>query len=148
MKRSEGRILTTHAGSLPRTDTLVQLLAAQSKGEPVDREALAVEVEVSTRQVIEKQHQAGINIGNSGEQSRVSFSTYVSLRMSGFGGSWRRRGMKDVNEYPDVMNTRAVDITGGPPKCIGPVSYDTLDEAEKEWQRFNSLRSSQPSRIR
>ena len=132
MKRSEGRILTTHAGSLPRTDALVKLLAAQSKGEPVNKAALATAVEDSTRQVIELQHQAGINVGNSGEQARISFSTYVSLRMSGFGGSWQRRGMKDVNEFPSVLAPRAVDLIGGPPKCVGPVSYESLDEAEQE----------------
>jgi 5-methyltetrahydropteroyltriglutamate--homocysteine methyltransferase len=87
MKRSEGRILTTHAGSLPRTDALVNLLAAQSRGESVDADKFAAQVEASTRDVIEKQHTAGIDVGNSGEQSRISFSTYVTLRMSGFGGS-------------------------------------------------------------
>ena len=92
MQRSQGRILTTHAGSLPRTPALVDLLAAQSRGEPVDAEVLASLADTSTREVIDKQVQAGIDIGNSGEQSRMSFSTYVVLRMSGFGGSWQRRG--------------------------------------------------------
>ena len=124
--------MTTHAGSLPRSDNLVNILAAQSKGEAVNADALAREAEASTREVIEKQLQAGIDIGNSGEQSRISFSTYVSLRMSGFGGSWQRRGMKDVNEFPTVISPRAVDLIGGPPKCIGPVGYERLDEAEKE----------------
>ena len=144
MKRSEGRILTTHAGSLPRTDALVQLLAAQSRGGSVNREALAAEVEASTRQVIEKQHQAGINIGNSGEQARISFSTYVSLRMNGFGGSWQRRGMKDVNEFPSVLAPRAVDLIGGPPKCIGPVIYESLDEAEQECNDLIAYQAANP----
>ena len=87
MKRSEGRILTTHAGSLPRPDGLVQLMAAQSRGEPVDEHALTGQVDASTKDVIDKQVLAGVDIGNSGEQSRMSFSTYVTLRMSGFGGA-------------------------------------------------------------
>ena len=87
MKRSEGRILTTHAGSLPKTDALVNLLGAQSRRESVDSQEFATDVEASARDVIEKQHTAGIDVGNSGEQSRISFSTYVTLRMSGFGGS-------------------------------------------------------------
>jgi len=132
MKRSEGRILTTHAGSLPRTDVLVDLMVAQSRGEAVDSQTLAAEVAESTREVVEKQAQAGIDIGNSGEQSRISFSTYVSLRMSGFGGSWRRRGHRDQNEYPGLVVSRPVDIMNNAPKCIGPVSYENLEQAERE----------------
>ena len=138
MKRSAGRILTTHAGSLPRSDELVSLLAAQSKGEAVDGEAFAAEVQASTREVIEKQAQAGIDVGNSGEQSRISFSTYVTLRMSGFGGRGRRRGHRDQNEYPGVIRPRAVDLMNGVPKCIGPLRYEGLEEAEMECEDFLS----------
>ncbi len=138
MKRSAGRILTTHAGSLPRSDELVSLLAAQSKGEAVDGEAFAAEVQASTREVIEKQAQAGIDVGNSGEQSRISFSTYVTLRMSGFGGRGRRRGHRDQNEYPGVIRPRAVDLMNSVPKCIGPLRYEGLEEAEMECEDFLS----------
>src|SRR5919106_2032510 len=109
MRHSDGRILTTHTGSLPRSDTLINLLAAQNRGEPVDVATFAAEVEASTRQVIENQARAGIDIGNNGEQSRMSFSTYVTLQMSGFGGRWQRRGHKDQNEFPGVVRTRAVN---------------------------------------
>jgi 5-methyltetrahydropteroyltriglutamate--homocysteine methyltransferase len=135
MRHSDGRILTTQTGSLPRSDTLINLLAAQNRGEPVDAATFAAEVEASTRQVIENQAQAGIDIGNNGEQSRMSFSTYVTLRMSGFGGRWQRRGHKDQNEFPGVIRTRAVNIMNAP-KCIGPVHYERLDEAEKECNDF------------
>ena len=92
MKRSEGRILTTHAGSLPRPEPLVQLMAAQSRGETVDFDSVDTLVDAATQDVISKQAEAGVDIGNSGEQSRMSFSTYVIHRMSGFGGSCARRG--------------------------------------------------------
>ena len=62
----------------------------------------------------------------------MSFSTYVVLRMAGFGGSWQRRGHKDQNEHPGVIRPRAVDILNNAPTCIGPISYERLDEAEKE----------------
>jgi 5-methyltetrahydropteroyltriglutamate--homocysteine methyltransferase len=117
MRRSNGRTLTTHTGSLPRSDTLVNLLAAQNRGEPVDAETFAAEVESSTRQVIKNQAQSGIDVGNNGEQSRMSFSTYVTLRLSGFGGSWQRRGHRDQNEFPGAVRTRAVSIMNAP-KCI------------------------------
>jgi 5-methyltetrahydropteroyltriglutamate--homocysteine methyltransferase len=135
MKRSAGRILTTHTGSLPRTDALVSLLAARNKAEPVDREAFELEAEASTRQVIEKQSQAGIDIGNNGEQSRVSFSTYVTYRMSGFGGSAQRNLHRDRKEYPGLIRPRVIDLMVTP-KCIGPVSYERLDETEQECNDF------------
>jgi len=132
MKRSEGRILTTHAGSLPRPQPLVDLMAARSRGETVDQDAVNPLVEASTMEVINKQAEAGVDIGNSGEQARVSFSTYVTSRMSGFGGSWARRGHRDYAELMGDRIIRPVDILGNAPVCIGPVGYEELDEATKE----------------
>ena len=132
MKRSEGRILTTHAGSLPRNDELVNLLAAQSRGEPVDTQEFEGVVSASTQDVINKQLGAGISVGNSGEQSRISFSTYVTLRMNGFGGSWKRRFDPQLREFDGITGPVPIDIINDAPKCIGPVSYERLDEAEKE----------------
>jgi len=135
MKSSSGRILTTHAGSLPRSDPLVNLLAARNRGEPVDAEAFELEARASTRQVIQWQSQAGIDIGNNGEQSRVSFSTYVTFRMSGFGGSASRNLPRDRKEYPGLVRPRVIDLRITP-KCIGPVMYERLDEVEKECNDF------------
>lgn len=132
MKKSEGRILTTHAGSLPRPDALVRLMSARSRGEPVDPDVVSPLIDAATIDVIDKQAGAGVDIGNSGEQSRVSFSTYVVSRMRGFGGSWARRGLRDVNEFMGGPRPRPVDITGNAPVCVGPISYERLDEAEKE----------------
>ena len=106
MKHSEGRIFTTHTGSLPRPDGLVELLAVVARGEPVDESALEHLTDASTLEVIRKQVEAGVDVINSGEQSRVSFSTYVAQRMSGFGGSWTRRGHKDQNEFPSIARPR------------------------------------------
>ena len=132
MKRSEGRILTTHSGSLPRNDELVKLLAAQNKGEPVDSQEFEAVVGASTQDVIDKQLDAGISVGNSGEQSRISFSTYVTLRMSGFGGTWQRRFDPRLREYDGITGPVPIDIISEAPKSIGPVSYERLEEAEKE----------------
>jgi hypothetical protein len=42
--RSEKRILTTHTGSLPRPDDLLEMVRAQESGQPVDQAAMAVRV--------------------------------------------------------------------------------------------------------
>ena len=89
-------------------------------------------VSASTQDVINKQLGAGISVGNSGEQSRISFSTYVTLRMNGFGGSWKRRFDPQLREFNGITGPVPIDIINDAPKCIGPVSYERLDEAEKE----------------
>ena len=132
MKKSQGRIFTTHTGSLPRPDELVQLLAAVARGESVDQSALERLADASTLEVIRKQAAAGVDVINSGEQSRVSFSTYVTQRMTGFGGSWTRRGHKDQNEFPGIARPRVVQLMRDVPQCTGPVEYQRTDLAERE----------------
>ena len=132
MKRSEARILTTHTGSLPRPEGLVEMLASRSRGEEVEEVALASTARQATADVVRAQAEAGVDVINGGEQSRVSFSTYVTQRMSGFGGRWTRRGHRDQNEYPSIARPRVVQLMRDVPMCVGPLSYDRLDVAERE----------------
>ena len=132
MKRSETRILTTHAGSLPRPDGLVEMLGAVSRGEEVDQSSLADAGRQAGNAVVLSQAAAGIDVINSGEQSRISFSTYVTQRMSGFGGSWTRRGHRDQADFPSVARPRVVELMRDVPMCVGPLSYERLDLVELE----------------
>jgi 5-methyltetrahydropteroyltriglutamate--homocysteine methyltransferase len=129
MERSDTAILTTHAGSLPRSPTLVRLLVAQSRHEPVDAAVLAAEITSSTRRVIARQLEAGIDVGNDGEQGRESFITYVQHRLSGFGGTSNRPIMRDIVHFPSFLELKLpefaremVSLTGAP-QAIGPVRY-------------------------
>jgi 5-methyltetrahydropteroyltriglutamate--homocysteine methyltransferase len=99
MQRSESRILTTHAGSLPRPKELVALFVRQSRGEAVDAAAPEEAIEAATRQAVVRQLQVGINVGNNGEQPRESFFTYVRHRLSGFGRQSQRPVMQDLTRY-------------------------------------------------
>ena len=110
MKRSESRILTTHTGSLPRPEGLVAMLGALSRGEPVDEAALTEAAREATADVVRAQAESGVDVINSGEQSRISFSTYVTQRMSGFGGTWTRRGHRDQNEFASIARPRVVQL--------------------------------------
>lgn len=132
MKGSENRILTTHTGSLPRPEGLVEMLGAVSRGETVAEAALAAAASEATVGVVRAQAEAGVDVVNGGEQPRISFSTYVTQRMSGFGGAWTRRGQRDQTEYPSVLRPRVVNLMTGVPTCVGPLSYDRLDAAELE----------------
>ena len=136
MKTSESRILTTHTGSLPRPEGLVAMLADVSRGESVDETALNEAAREATATVVATQLDAGVDVINNGEQSRVSFSTYVTQRMSGFGGAWTRRGHRDQNEFPSVARPRAVQLMRDVPTCIGPLSYERLDLVEQECRQL------------
>ena len=93
MLTSDDRILTTHAGSLPRPAALAELHGRRSKGESIDDDELQQAIGEATAAVIAAQVEAGVDIGNDGEQARESFVTYVQHRMDGFGGSSRRKLM-------------------------------------------------------
>ena len=138
MKHSETRILTTHTGSLPRPEGLVEMLGAVSRGVRVDEAALESLAGEATAEVVSAQLAAGVDVINNGEQSRVSFSTYVTQRMSGFGGSWDRRGQRDQNEFPSVARPRVVQLMSGVPTCVGPVTYKRLDLVEQECRQLLS----------
>jgi 5-methyltetrahydropteroyltriglutamate--homocysteine methyltransferase len=107
MIASRDRILTTHVGSLPRNETLSELLVTREEGKPVDEKILAREMDAAVRQIVEKQAQAGIDVGNDGEQQRVGFQTYVPRRMSGFAGESKRRRGRDYEEFPELVDLLA-----------------------------------------
>ncbi len=130
MRRSEERILTTHAGSLPRPPALVRLYARRAHGEPIDSDELDTAGRAATAWVVPKQIEAGIDIGNNGEQQREGFFLYVQHRMTGFAGQWRRRVLQDVARYPVYRAQRerqAADLTAvsnfDPPTAVGAVEY-------------------------
>ena len=143
MRGSERRIFTTHTGSLPRTPELSDLLVGQSQGNNVDPESFQSEVRASTQRVIRLQHETGVDVANNGEQSRPSFSTYVTFRMNGFGGTGERRTPKDQAEFPTARVWSSGVNIRTTPKCIGPVSYERLDIAETECDQLLELASAQ-----
>ena len=114
MRGSESRILTTHAGSLPRSEALTQAFIRQSRGEAVDAAELTALVAASTRRVIEQQRASGIDVGNDGEQSRESFFTYVRHRLTGFGGESTRPIMRDLVRYPTFVQLKLPEFSPGP----------------------------------
>jgi len=141
MKRSDQRILTTHVGSLPRTTALRDLLVRQDRGEKIDAATLARESETAVRHVVAKQLEAGIDVGNDGEQPRVGFSTYPAKRMRGFGGESKRRMSRDIAEHPDYMARLARMRTGAArindaPQAVAEVAYTDLSEATAECDLF------------
>ena len=138
MLRSETRILTTHAGSLPRPRSLAELHGKRSRGEDVDAAELQREVSEATAAVVTAQVEAGIDIGNDGEQARESFVTYVQHRMTGFAGTSQRPLMRDLLDHPDFLDLvvprhlrRQVNLMAAP-AAVAAVSYRDTAEVDAE----------------
>jgi len=110
MRRSETRILTTHAGSLPRPKTLIDLFVRRSRGEAIDASALAEQVRRATEHVVAAQLAAGLDVGNDGEQPRESFFTYVRDRLSGFAGQSQRPIMRDLTRFPTFIERMMLEL--------------------------------------
>ena len=82
MKRD--RILTTHAGSLPRSDELREMVYARAEGRTYDKEALTQRLKSEVAEVVRKQIACGVDSINDGEVSKTNFTNYVRERLSGF----------------------------------------------------------------
>jgi len=144
MKDSASRILTTHAGSLPRPAELVDLQLRISRGERVDSTALANAIGQATHRAVARQLEIGIDVGNDGEQPRESFFTYVRYRMSGFSGESARPPVRDLATFPGVralVQARAgPNLVAAPPRATGPVRYVDGGLLDSEFLVFkNSL---------
>ncbi|HTO11486.1 MAG TPA: methionine synthase [Candidatus Binatia bacterium] len=152
MRKSDTRILTTHVGSIPRPAALRDLLVRQDRGEPVDAAALAREAEAAVRDVVARQLEAGIDVGNDGEQPRAGFSTYVARRMRGFGGASKRLASRDQIDFPDYAamladRRRAAARINDAPQAVGEVRYEDLGEAERECELFARAIAAAPRRF-
>jgi 5-methyltetrahydropteroyltriglutamate--homocysteine methyltransferase len=146
MQHSTDRILTTHAGSLPRPKSLIALHTARYAGRTVEEAEAAQAVEEGIRAIIARQIDAGIDIINNGELGRESFFTYVQHRMTGFGGTGTRPIMADLSRYPGSLERRRqamssderVDLLKAP-KAIGPISYLDAAPVEHECRQLQQL---------
>jgi 5-methyltetrahydropteroyltriglutamate--homocysteine methyltransferase len=147
MLTSRDRILTTHVGSLPRNEKLSDMLVRREAGEAFDKAEMDAEMDKAVRHVVAKQAEAGIDIGNDGEQQRVGFQTYVPQRMSGFAGvSKRRRGM-EFEEFPELVKYLThrfphVSKQQNAPEAQSEVKYLDLAPIESELKRVKDIAGS------
>ena len=146
MQPSTNRILTTHAGSLPRPQSLIQLLTSKFSGTPVDDATLTQAAEDASRASIASQIKAGLDVINNGEMGRESFFSYVQHRMTGFGGTSTRPIMADITKFPGALErrkqamgtTERVDLLRAP-KAIGEINYINHTPIEEECRQLQRL---------
>jgi 5-methyltetrahydropteroyltriglutamate--homocysteine methyltransferase len=148
MSIGAGRILTTHTGSLPRPDDLVQMMWAKGDGIPVDAVALSDRIAAAVQQVVDRQAVAGVSIVNDGEMSKPSYATYVKDRLHGFGGeSVRDYFFADLVDYPRSAETVAANPgrrKRTAPACNGPVSVKDRDAITQDMANLNKAVAGSP----
>jgi 5-methyltetrahydropteroyltriglutamate--homocysteine methyltransferase len=165
MKHSTDRILTTHAGSLPRPDDLRALVTAKANHEPYDQQAFTTRVKSAVGEVVQQQRKSGSDIINDGEFGKSNFSNYARERLSGF----EERMVKpeearatvgisgrDVREFPEYfvehggfastsvtgagINRRLIGARGERQQlfCSGPLTYIGQDEIQRDIANFKA----------
>src|ERR1700728_4562291 len=116
MQLSTDRILTTHTGSLPRPAGLSLTGPERDAGQLAD----------AVQSVVTSQIDAGVDVVNDGEASKVGYSTYVTDRLTGSGGEGDPLRPKDSDDFPDwgerMISERARTRGLTTPACIGPVA--------------------------
>lgn len=135
MKRSANRILTTHAGSLPRPKDLLELMDAKLWGRPYDQGAYAKRIQDAVAEMVRKQIECGVDIVTDGEQSKPSFNAYLIERLTGFepvATSEERVAARmktdEARAFPEYYEKYFAEHMCGvgpnrPAACTGPIAY-------------------------
>ncbi|MEM7693300.1 MAG: cobalamin-independent methionine synthase II family protein [Pseudomonadota bacterium] len=128
-------ILTTHVGSLPRTQEVVDFIFAREKGEPYEESAFDATMTAAVDETVRRQKEAGVGIVSDGETSKISYATYVKDRYTGFGGDSPRNAPADLKLYPSFLD-RIAKAGGTPqyarPMCVGDVRAKNQDDLLKD----------------
>ena len=129
------RILTSHVGSLPRTQDVVDFIFARENGEPYDQTNFDQCMANACNDTVRKQVEAGIDIVSDGETSKISYATYVKDRYTGFSGDSPRNAPQDLKMFPGFLQ-RLADDGGTPqyarPMCTGEVRSKGQGELETD----------------
>jgi len=130
---STERILTTHTGSLPRPADLIPLLEALDAGTPLDTPAFEARVRRAVADIVRQQVEAGVDVVNDGEQGKIGYSTYVRLRLTGFGGQRKSvRGRPDWADFPEAAARAERRTTTARPACDGPIEWKDWPAVERD----------------
>jgi 5-methyltetrahydropteroyltriglutamate--homocysteine methyltransferase len=150
VKHSKDRILTTHVGSLPRSQAVTDVVFGKEKSEAPDFDAagsatLAAEV----KEVVKRQVGAGVDVVSDGELSKISYATYIKDRITGFDGDTPREPGLDLIEFPRILKKLADSGATAKykrPRCVGPIKVKSLEPVKADIQRLkDAVGASNPT---
>ena len=131
-----GRILTTHVGSLPRPQDVVDIVFAEDKGEEVDPQEYERVIGAAVKDRVQHQVDAGVDIVSDGEMSKIGYATFIRHRLSGFEvGDVPRATPADLDAYPSFRDRLAAAGATAKylrPICRGPITYENREPLERD----------------
>jgi len=147
MRHSENRILTTHVGSLPRSQAVTDVVFAREQGRPLDENIARRTIRDAVANVVQRQAGAGVDIVSDGEMSKISYATYIKDRISGFEGDSPRRAPQDLEEFPSFLERQA--RSGGTPSysrpcCVGEIRVKDSGPLREDIENFRAALAATP----
>ena len=139
MRTSTERILTTHVGSLPRSQAVTDVLFGREHGTIGDAAAAARVIAEATEEVVKRQVTAGVDVVSDGEMSKISYATYVADRFTGFDGDTPREPGQDLVEFPRLLEKLAKLGSTAKyrrPRCVGEIRTKTLEPLQEDLRNF------------
>src|SRR5262245_24612526 len=138
MKRSTGRILTTHVGSLPRPADLLEVVQAREEGKAIDAKAHAARLRAAVAEIVRKQIDLGIDIIDDGEFSKPSFVSYVNERLGGFEvdkdvprpSPWA--GSREARSFPEFYGAGHAAARQNHMVCTAPIAYRGMAQLQAD----------------
>ena len=139
------RILTSHVGSLPRSQEVVDFIFARENNEDYGESSFDEAMTKAVHDTVGKQTESGIDIVSDGETSKISYATYVKDRYTGFSGDSPRNAPADLKMFPTFLE-RLANEGGTPqyarPMCTGPVSSKGQGELQKDISNLKAAMSA------
>lgn len=149
MRRSTDRILTTHVGSLPRSQAVTDVLFARERNEVSDPIAAAAVISSAVMEVVRRQVDAGVDIVSDGEMSKISYATYIADRFTGFAGDTPREPGQDLVEFPGLLAKLARMGSTAKyrrPRCVGDIKVKNSGLLAEDLRNFsNAVSAAQPT---
>lgn len=142
MRTSTDRILTTHVGSLPRSQAVTDVLFGREHGTisaGADAKAAGQVIADAVEAVVKKQVAAGVDVVSDGEMSKISYATYIADRFTGFDGDTPRDPGQDLVEFPRLLEKLAKLGSTAKyrrPKCVGEIRNKTFEPLQEDLKNF------------
>src|SRR5580704_13590092 len=135
------RILTTHVGSLPRSQAVTDVVFGRETDAQRDLARDDAVIAAAVTEVVSHQKKVGIDLVSDGEMSKISYATYIADRCSGFDGDSPRQPGQDLVEFPALLRKlaeRGSTAKYRRPRCVGPVAVKDLEPLNSDIRNLNA----------
>jgi len=148
VRASADRILTTHVGSLPRSQAVTDVLFAQEGHGTMPANADKV-ITDAVAAIVAQQVKVGIDVVSDGEMSKISYATYIKDRLSGFDGDSPREPGQDLVEHPALLERLAKMGSTAKyrrPRCVSHIGVKDLGPLKVDVDNMKAaVKASKPT---